>query len=402
MKKKIALLIAVLLCGWIALPYLIVQLLGWRTVRRGPLAGGQVALTFDDGPHPIHTPAILELLAKHKMQATFFVLEGPARKHPELLRQMQREDHEIGVHGRRHVHGFVLPPHLALQNFTHTTDLIEKIVGQRPRWGRPPHGAYSLATLPAVRRADLQAAHWSLESGDWKAKATPEQLRRTVLNKAQSGAVIVMHDDRHVTAAALDEILRGLGQKGLRGVTLGALGAVPLTARDLPARVMGKFDDALDQHFRFKKLQSGGLLRFGAVRFALADRPSPFGGLKKGAKMIEFHVNNALFVEIGTLKFHSVAARELHLLAVEWAQNPEWHGAELLFCISIHWRMLERLGFETVELSPADEARLLAWSAVLHRVHGNKLREGARVRLSVMSRARLQELLCTRLSKFGD
>lgn len=400
MKQKLALAFVVLLLGWIALPYLFVQLLGWRTARRGPLGKAKVALTFDDGPHPVHTPAILQLLAQHQMKATFFVLEEASRQHPELLQRILAEGHEIGVHGRRHVHGFVLPPHLALQNFTHTTHFIEETTGIRPRWGRPPHGAYSAATLPALNRAGLQAAHWNLESGDWQTNATPEAIQKRILEKVHGGSVIVMHDNRAVTTAALEGILQSLKEKGLQSVTLNELGAEPLQIKDLPARLISKFDDILDHTFNIKKLQSGGLLRFSKVSFALAELQTPFGPLQKGQTALEFHVNNALFVEIGTLKFNSVAGRELHLLAEEWETNPQWQDAELLFCISIHWRMLERLGFETVPLSDFDEKRLLAWSNVLHRVHGNTLTKDARVRLSAMSRARLHELLQTRLSRF--
>jgi peptidoglycan/xylan/chitin deacetylase (PgdA/CDA1 family) len=192
----------------------------------GDRAAGAVALTFDDGPHPEGTPAILELLAAHGVHATFFLVGEQVVRRPELARRIVAAGHGVALHG------FVHRVELLRSRAQMHADLgrgiaaIEDAAGVTPRWLRAPMGIFSPAALEFARAHDLQPILWSKWGCDWRRYTTPERIRRRVVTGLRAGDVVLLHDSDFYggkgsyrnTAAALEPVLARLGTAGLATV----------------------------------------------------------------------------------------------------------------------------------------------------------------------------------------
>lgn len=164
-----------------------------------------VYLTFDDGPNPTATPALLDTLKAKGVQATFFVI--PAHVTPEtapLLIRMRDEGHAVAQHtGARWL--FLLPPGAMARRLDRDADHVEKLTGFRPsRIFRPHAGWRSVAMLEGLKRRGYRMAGWSWMSWDWywfKAR-TGERVARQVAGHASPGQIVVIHDGHHANPRA--------------------------------------------------------------------------------------------------------------------------------------------------------------------------------------------------------
>jgi len=189
----------------------------------------EVALTFDDGPSPETTPAILETLRTWGLRATFFVLGEAVDRSPHLLRQIVAEGHSVGVHAFRH-RAFVLLNHREIQEeIRRTREAISRAcpgVVVSP-WLRPPHGFKSPGVLWAVHQASCRLVTWSLDGRDYR-ETDPAQVAQVVLSHLRSGEIILLHDGsgNAATVCALPIILKSLDASGWKAVLLpSALGS---------------------------------------------------------------------------------------------------------------------------------------------------------------------------------
>lgn len=199
-------------------------------ISRGDARGGGVALTFDDGPHPVTTRGVLDVLARAGVTATFFVVGEKAARHPDVLRAIVDGGHTIGVHGYRHDRLYsLLPPRQVSADIERTRDAVERAVGIRPRWFRPPVGQVSPRTAAGAWRAGAPIVVWSARGFDGVSAANPERVARRIERGLRPGAIVLLHDaaerDDFVPAsiAALPRVLQSLEKKGLRVVPLGEL-----------------------------------------------------------------------------------------------------------------------------------------------------------------------------------
>lgn len=182
--------------------------------RRFPGAGG-VVLTFDDGPHPEGTPAVLEALALADARAIFFVVGEQVRRRPALVQRILAAGHEVALHGERHRLQSRLPAATLRADLAAGLEAIERAAGVRPRFHRPPYGIYSPGGLRAAREAGLSPLLWSRWGKDWRRHTTPEQIARRALRAIGPGEVILLHDadfysapgSHRRTAAALQLVL---------------------------------------------------------------------------------------------------------------------------------------------------------------------------------------------------
>jgi peptidoglycan/xylan/chitin deacetylase (PgdA/CDA1 family) len=195
----------------------------WRRLpglERLPRDGG-VALTFDDGPDPDGTPAVLEALAAARAGATFFLVGEQLVLHHELGRAVAEAGHEVALHGFRHVEHDELGPG-AKDDLLRGLDAVESATGVRPTLYRPPYGRFSEASYAACRELGLEPVYWSAWGSDWEAIG-PERIAELVARDLDAGAVVLLHDSARYatrpsaepTAAALPEILRQLRDRGL-------------------------------------------------------------------------------------------------------------------------------------------------------------------------------------------
>jgi peptidoglycan/xylan/chitin deacetylase (PgdA/CDA1 family) len=188
-------------------------------------AGGTgYALTFDDGPHPQGTPAVLEILAGAGVTATFFLVGEQVRRSPALAGELAAAGHGIGLHCDRHRNLLRLTPWQMREDVLRARDAIERATGRAPTLYRPPYGALSAAALGFARRRGWRTLLWSHWGRDWEAGATPRSIADRVTDGAGEGSVLLLHDADDYsapsswrrTAAALPLVLEILGQRGLR------------------------------------------------------------------------------------------------------------------------------------------------------------------------------------------
>lgn len=195
---------------------------------RGPEGARGVALTFDDGPHPESTRAVLEALDRAGAKATFFVVGERALRHPEIVREIMRRGHLVGVHGQRHDRG------LAFRSFdrvradlTDAVDVVTAATGERPRFYRPPVGQTNPRIARAASELGLTIVGWSLRGLDG-VHAKPEHVARRIVRRLRDGAIVLLHDaaerdDRRPAApAALPTILEAMRARGLSAVRMDA------------------------------------------------------------------------------------------------------------------------------------------------------------------------------------
>lgn len=186
-----------------------------------------VAITFDDGPHPEGTPAVLEVLAAHHACATFFVVGEQVVRRPQLVRRILDEGHGIALHGFLHRVQLRLTRRQIEQDIARGVAAIEDAAAITPAVHRPPYGIYSAAGLEVVRAAGMQPLLWSLWGKDWRKFTTPQRIARRAVREPRPGDVMLLHDADHYssrrsherTAAALPEILATLESAGLATVS---------------------------------------------------------------------------------------------------------------------------------------------------------------------------------------
>jgi len=190
----------VLLGGGIV-AHLLPGVVAWRSMRCRLLPGlsgvgdaGHVALTFDDGPDPVSTPAILDALDDLGWHATFFCLGSQVRRSPELTRELVARGHEVGVHGDRHISHLRRPLTSTVPDVLRARQTIESITGSQSRWFRPPYGAVSSSTLVAARRSGLQLVLWTSWGLDWQPHATGRTVAANVTRTFHPGATVLLHD----------------------------------------------------------------------------------------------------------------------------------------------------------------------------------------------------------------
>jgi peptidoglycan/xylan/chitin deacetylase (PgdA/CDA1 family) len=154
-----------------------------------------VALTFDDGPSPETTPLILDILREHGVVATFFVLGAAAERHPDLVRRVLQEGHEVGLHGFRH-RALVLASAQALkEEIERTATAVRQAC---PEWGkeamlfRPPHGFKTPLMAVRVRRLGYRLVLWSLNPRDYRGQAV--ETARAFKDALHPGAICLLHD----------------------------------------------------------------------------------------------------------------------------------------------------------------------------------------------------------------
>lgn len=189
--------------------------------RRAGSAG--VALTFDDGPHPSGTPAILEILARHDARATFFLVGEQVRRHPGIAGEITARGHAVAVHADRHRLQLRLGARTLADDLDRACESIAGATGITPRLHRPPYGLYSRAGLAAARARGLQPLLWSRWGKDWRRLTTPARIARRATANLRAGDVILLHDADHYsarnsherTAAALPVILGELSRREL-------------------------------------------------------------------------------------------------------------------------------------------------------------------------------------------
>jgi len=163
-------------------------------IWKGRLEGRQLALTFDDGPDPVHTPRLLDALDQLNLEATFFLMGQKALKHPEIVREILNRGHEIGNHSFSH-NGFRTEP---IKDFVYeieqANDVFEQTAGIRTSLLRPPFGKLSVPLLRYCVQKGMVIVMWSLDCRD-SFDYSSVSLSSKVIRNARKNDIFLMHDD---------------------------------------------------------------------------------------------------------------------------------------------------------------------------------------------------------------
>ena len=169
-----------------------------------------MALTFDDGPNPVATPQLLDLLARQEAKATFFLIGRHVRTVPELAKEIAAQGHAIGNHTESHPSLALLSGTRISEELDRCDEAIRQSVGVTPRWMRPPYGFRSPWLSGIVtRRGNAGVAMWSAAARDWKPQPAEPVIER--LRHARGGDIVLLHDgDHRVLRGDRDHVLKAL------------------------------------------------------------------------------------------------------------------------------------------------------------------------------------------------
>jgi len=205
-----------------------------------PLDEKVVALTYDDGPNPPHTQAMLEMLAQHGVRATFFLKGRNVEAFPESVQAVAQAGHEIGNHSYSHRPMLSLSKSAMREQLVRTGDLIENLLGQRPALFRPPYGLQGPGLKMALSELGMPSILMSSHGTDWE-ETDPDLIASKILKSIEPGAIVLLHDghgdvddpvaqqSRAPSVAATGVIIEELKSRGYRFVTVSELMAT--TAR---------------------------------------------------------------------------------------------------------------------------------------------------------------------------
>jgi peptidoglycan/xylan/chitin deacetylase (PgdA/CDA1 family) len=193
------------------------------------LAGGSklLALTYDDGPNDAHTQRLMEVLTRHNVRATFFLIGKYAQARPDIVRKLANAGHVIGNHTYTHPNLIFASSFKTRRQLADCAQVLTDTVGEHSRLFRPPFGGRRPQSLRIARSLDLQPVMWSVTGWDWKAPPA-DYIERRVAKQVRGGDVILLHDgghlqmgaDRSQTVLATDRLITRYKAEGYEFVTV--------------------------------------------------------------------------------------------------------------------------------------------------------------------------------------
>lgn len=198
-------------------------------IRRGTPEFKVVAITFDDGPDPLYTPGILDILQEYNVPATFFMVGRHVQQYPDIVRRIVEDGHSVGNHTWSHRSLVPLSVDQTRLEIMQAHYAIEAITGTPPRLFRPPRGVYSSFARTFLREQEYTIVLWDVTSQDW-AELPSRRIADNVLNNVSPGSIILFHDSGNLISAeggnrintvrALPLVIEGLQQQGYSFLTI--------------------------------------------------------------------------------------------------------------------------------------------------------------------------------------
>ena len=196
------------------------------------VAGSEIAITFDDGPHPKLTPMLLDMMKERGIKGTFFLVGKRVAEYPEIAQRIVAEGHEVANHSWAHPQLTKLAPDALKKEIADTNDAIHRATGIQTTLMRPPYGAINASITKSLNEEfRLTVAMWSVDSLDWKIR-NAAHVTKLITEKAAPGAIILAHDIHPSTVQAMPAVFDTLSAKGYKFVTMSEL-----IALDLPAPI---------------------------------------------------------------------------------------------------------------------------------------------------------------------
>ncbi len=213
-----------------------------HTYNKCHVAGSEIAMTFDDGPHPKLTPMLLDMLKERGIKATFFLVGKNAADYPEIVHRIVAEGHEVANHSWSHPQLTKLGPDALNKEIAQTNEAIHQATGIQTTIMRPPYGATNAAITKRLNdEFGLAVIMWSVDPLDWKIRNSAH-VTKYITENTTPGAIILSHDIHPTTVEAMPAVLDTLTAKGYKFVTVSELIALDLpepvqpTAKTTPAK----------------------------------------------------------------------------------------------------------------------------------------------------------------------
>lgn len=184
-----------------------------------------IFLTFDDGPDPLYTGQLLDLLEQHQVVATFFSVASFAQEHPMIIERMKQEGHVIGFHSLSHRDAWLMGPGHTERDFTDSMEIYESL-GVDVHFYRPPWGRVNICTLADLKVKQLKMVLWDVMAQDWKSNTSAEVIASKLQKRTASGKIICLHDGRGKndaparTIEALKKVIPEWKKEGYRFATV--------------------------------------------------------------------------------------------------------------------------------------------------------------------------------------
>ncbi|MFT4432968.1 polysaccharide deacetylase family protein [Caballeronia sp. 15715] len=200
----------------------------WTRLPDIPRNANAIALTLDDGPDPLVTPRVLDLLDAHQVRATFFLIGERARRHPALTREIVARGHSVENHSQKHVHTFSVTGMGALsREIDESQRTLTDLTGERPAFFRAPAGLRNIFLEPVLQKLDLRLAAWTRRGFDTRER-NPEIVTRRLLRDLAPCDILLLHDGgaavtddgQPVLLSVLPRVFDAAEKQGLHFITL--------------------------------------------------------------------------------------------------------------------------------------------------------------------------------------
>ncbi|RKN84110.1 polysaccharide deacetylase family protein [Paenibacillus ginsengarvi] len=375
MKERLLFAFLLIVAIYTIVPWVVTRIFAIGVFRRGK-ASNQVALTFDDGPDPVYTPHLLDLLRKHGAKATFFVLGSKAERYPELIKRIHDEGHQLGIHNYSHTSNWFMSPwSVRDKHADRSADIVASITGTKPAFYRPPWGILNFFDLFFLK--SYTVVLWSVMPKDWRSRIGRNKLKARLMRSIRPGSVVLLHDsgetfgaDRDAPAymlEALDEVLVHMRQNGLVTARVDELLQLSVKYRlGLFKRVIVNawmaWERCFVKLFQLKLVDSDNPLVKLRVR-EYQGRQSivlPDGEqIRRGDLIAEMHLDNYTLFKLGldsrsSVQLATQLIRRTRMLMPTISQllltDPQYEKVKGLYGITMIHRGSKQLGFTVVDL----------------------------------------------------
>ncbi len=195
-----------------------------EATHQGDATHRQIALTFDDGPHPVYTPQVLELLDRHHAKATFFCIGKHAAQYSGIVKQAHNAGHAIGSHSYSHAATIDFNGKARwIEELQQTDTAIAQAISRKPKFFRPPFGVTTPHLAKAIRTSGHRAIGWRVRPYDTLESRSPKRIVHAILRRVRPGAIILLHDTHDRIIPILEQLLPKLQHRGYTLATVAEL-----------------------------------------------------------------------------------------------------------------------------------------------------------------------------------
>lgn len=390
------------------IPGIITRIFGFRVFRRG--TGKQdFALTFDDGPDPMYTPQLLDLLKRYDMKATFFLVGSHAEKHPEIVKRIHEEGHLIGIHNYIHKSNWLMRPKTVRMQLKRTDDIIYDVTGERPIFYRPPWGIVNLFDIS--KNSGYRIVLWSSMFSDWRSKIGSDKLVKRMIRKLKPGEVMLLHDCGTTMGAnadapeqmliALDQLLDEAKQRNMKSIRIDKMMQSEKKSQKAQLSILKRmivsvwllWEKAFHVMFRLETVTpKDPMLHFRSITYQGKTVIMEDGNrLEKGDQVLELHFDNKKLFHFGSrsrsemqlaIKMIRAVQKDLPALANMVLERPEYMDIKGLYGVTTISRGPEQFGFHVQDIpkglfASSTRVYLKILMSVIHPKGQSRLKEGS-------------------------